>query len=626
MRMHGRLGAGVALAAGIASTLAAATTYLYWRYFRVPGEVDRDPKKHGGLLVANVLKEHGVKFIFTLVGGHISPILVACEQIGIRVIDTRHEVTTVFAADAVARLTGIPGVCAVTAGPGLTNTVTAVKNAQMAESPLILIGGAAATLLKGRGALQDIDQMALFKPICKFCATITKLSDIVPTLRKAFQIAQSGVPGPVFIEFPIDTLYPYDLVLKEAVKVDVTKQRSLGQRVVDWYLVNHVNRQFAGAFVPQDCSPLPVQIHYVPLSQIKQAAKLIRAAKRPVLVLGSQATLPPVQGEVLAAALESLGIPCFLGGMSRGLLGKKHPLHIRQNRGEALKDADVVILAGAVCDFRLSYGRVLNRKSHVIAVNRDRVSLTKNTDIFWKCEVPALGDVGTFLLQLSEMLADYKAPRDWLAQLQASDEKKEASNKGKGAEGLVGGLINPVTLLHHVETVLDEDSFLIADGGDFVGTAAYILRPRGPLRWLDPGAFGTLGVGAGFALAAKLCHPESEVWIIYGDGSLGYSVAEFDTFTRHKVPVIALVGNDACWSQIAREQVPMFNSAVACNLAYCDYHHVAEGYGGVGLELKATEKIDEVLALAKTEARKGHPCLINVHICKTDFRAGSISV
>ena len=179
-------------------------------------QVDETAKRNGGDIVADVLHAHGVKEIFTLVGGHISPILVAAERLGIKVIDTRHEVTTVFAADAVARLRQSIGVAAVTAGPGLTNTITAVKNAQMAESPLLLIGGAAPTLLKDRGALQDIDQMVLFRPLCKFVARVTRLRDIAPTVRKAIHAAQSGTPGPVFIEFPIDVLFPYQTVVAEA--------------------------------------------------------------------------------------------------------------------------------------------------------------------------------------------------------------------------------------------------------------------------------------------------------------------------------------------------------------------------------------------------------------------------
>uniref|UniRef100_A0AAY4CWQ7 2-hydroxyacyl-CoA lyase 2 n=2 Tax=Denticeps clupeoides TaxID=299321 RepID=A0AAY4CWQ7_9TELE len=581
--------------------------------------------RHGGESVAQVLRAHGVKFVFTLVGGHISPILVACEKLGIQIVDTRHEATAVFAADAVARLSGTVGVAAVTAGPGLTNTVTAVKNAQMAESPLLLIGGAAATLLQGRGALQDIDQMSLFKPLCKFCASVRTVREIVPVVKKALAIAQSGTPGPVFVEFPIDTLYPYHLVEKEfAVK---SAPKGLIGKVIAWYLHNHLMNLFAGAWEKSDFSPLPVQIPYATDDQIQKCIELVSRAKKPVILMGSQVTLPPTPVEDIRKALDSLGIPCFLGGMSRGMLGRDSPLHIRQNRRDALKEADLVLLAGTVCDFRLSYGRVLNRRTKIIAVNRDQSQLLKNSDMFWKPTVAIQGDAGSFLLRLSKGLKGYRCPEDWPQSLKQGDITKEKANRDKADEKTEHHL-NPLSVLHCVDEVLPEDSIIVADGGDFVGSAAYIMRPRGPLRWLDPGAFGTLGVGGGFALGAKLCRPDSEVWIIYGDGSLGYSVAEFDTFTRHKTPVIALVGNDACWSQISREQVPILGSNVACGLAFTDYHRVAEGFGGLGHLIRREDesRLGDIITQAQRECREGRAVLLNVLIGKTNFRDGSISV
>uniref|UniRef100_A0A671L0B1 2-hydroxyacyl-CoA lyase 2 n=1 Tax=Sinocyclocheilus anshuiensis TaxID=1608454 RepID=A0A671L0B1_9TELE len=587
------------------------------------GTTERQSPRHGGESVADVLRAHGVKFVFTLVGGHISPILVACEKLGIRIVDTRHEATAVFAADAVARLSGTVGVAAVTAGPGLTNTVTAVKNAQMAESPLLLIGGAAATLLQGRGALQDIDQMSLFKPLCKFCASVRTVREIVPTVRKALAIAQSGTPGPVFIEFPIDTLYPYHVVEKEFAPKNTPK--GLMGKIIAWYLQNHLSNLFAGAWETCDLSPLPVHIPHATEDEVQRCVELVSRAKKPVILMGSQATLPPTPAD---DALESLGIPCFLGGMSRGMLGKNSPLHIRQNRRDALKEADLVLLAGTVCDFRLSYGRVLNRLSKIIAVNRDRSQLLKNSDMFWKPTVAIQGDAGSFLLRLSKALKGHRCPEEWPRSLKEGDAIKEKANRAKAAEKTERHL-NPLSVLHRVDELLAEDSIIVADGGDFVGSAAYIMRPRGPIRWLDPGAFGTLGVGGGFALGAKLCRPESEVWIVYGDGSLGYSVAEFDTFTRHKVtPVIALVGNDACWSQISREQVPMLGSNVACGLAFTDYHIVADGYGGKGYLIGREDEsqLDDIFKKAQKECREGKAILLNVLIGKTSFREGSISV
>lgn len=581
--------------------------------------------RHGGESVAAVLRAHGVKYVFTLVGGHISPILVACEKVGIRIVDTRHEATAVFAADAVARLSGSVGVAAVTAGPGLTNTVTAVKNAQMAESPLLLMGGAAGTLLQGRGALQDIDQMSLFKPLCKFCASIRTVREIKPTVRKALAIAQSGTPGPVFIEFPIDTLYPFHLVSKEfGVK---NPPKGLMGKVISWYLNNHLMNLFAGAWETRDLSPLPVDIPLATHTQIQSCVELVSRAKKPVILLGSQATLPPTPVDDIRKALEDLGIPCFLGGMARGMLGKNSPIHIRQNRRDALKEADLVLLAGTVCDFRLSYGRVLSRRSKIIAVNRDKTQLLKNSDMFWKPTVAIQGDAGSFLVQLSRGLKGHRCPEDWPQTLKAADVTKENANRAKADEKTEHHL-NPLKVLHCVDELMSEDSIIVADGGDFVGSAAYIMRPRGPLRWLDPGAFGTLGVGGGFALGAKLCRPDSEVWIVYGDGSSGYSVAEFDTFTRHKTPVLAVVGNDACWSQISREQVPILGSNVACGLAFTDYHVVADGYGGKGYVLgrKEEDQLRDIIRQAQEEAHKGRAVLLNVLIGKTNFREGSISV
>ncbi|XP_074659901.1 2-hydroxyacyl-CoA lyase 2-like [Tubulanus polymorphus] len=606
---------------GLLAALKLLGLTYQWRH-----KVDANSTRHGGELVAEVLKSHGIKYIFTLCGGHISPILVASEKLGIKIIDTRHEATAAFAADAVARLSGTVGVVAVTAGPGLTNTVTAIKNCQMAETPVLLIGGAAATLLKGRGALQDIDQMSLFKPLCKYTATIKSLKEIIPTLRTALQLAQSGTPGPVFVEFPIDVLYPYPTVKKEIGMKDGGPV-SFIQRIINWYLQNHLNNLFAGAWEPRDVKPLPVDIPRATKSQVQQCSHIVAKAKKPLILIGSQATLPPTSVHELRAALEAMGIPCFLGGMARGLLGRNSPIQARQKRRDALKEADVVILAGAICDFRLSYGRVLSKRSKIIAVNRDHEQLHKNSDMFWKPTVAIQGDAAHFITALAKSLKDYKCDPEWPRMLQNREREVDQKNEVKAKEQTENHL-NPIKVLHTAEQLMDEDSIIVADGGDFVGTAAYILRPRGPLRWLDPGAFGTLGVGGGFALGAKLCRPDSEVWMIYGDGALGYSLAEFDTFTRFKLPVIALVGNDACWSQISREQIPMFGSNVACGLAYTDYHKIAEGFGGKGYLLSRDddERIEEILRNAQQDAKNGRPVLINTLIGKTNFREGSISV
>ncbi|XP_012883731.1 PREDICTED: acetolactate synthase-like protein [Dipodomys ordii] len=569
--------------------------------YRLMHKVDKASIRHGGESVAAVLRAHGVRFVFTLVGGHISPLLVASEKLGIRVVDTRHEVTAVFAADAVARLTGTVGVAAVTAGPGLTNTVTAVKNAQVAQSPVLLLGGAASTLLQKRGALQAIDQMSLFRPLCKFCASVRRVRDIVPTLRAAIAAAQSGTPE--------------------------EKKKVLPSCLTPRYLENCLANLFAGAWEPQPEGPLPLHIPLASPQQVQRCVEIVSRAKKPLLVIGSQALLPPTPAARLRAAVETLGVPCFLGGMARGLLGQNHRLHIRQNRGAALKKADVVILAGAVCDFRLSYGRVLSRRSRIIVVNRNRADMLLNSDIFWKPQEAVQGDIGSFMLKLVEGLQGQTWAPDWLEELREADRHKEQTFREKAAMS-VGQHLNPVRVLQAVEEALPDNALLVVDGGDFVATAAYLVQPRGPLRWLDPGAFGTLGVGAGFALGAKLSQPDTEVWCLFGDGAFGYSLMEFDTFVRHKIPVMALVGNDAGWTQISREQVPRLGSNVACGLAYTDYHKAVMGLGARGLLLsgKSEDQVAEVLREGQRQCRDGHPVVVNILIGRTDFRDGSISM
>jgi len=574
---------------------------------------------NGGDRIAAVLAEQGVRFLFTLCGGHISPILVGSKRRGIRVIDVRHEVDAVFAADAVFRLTGVPGVAAVTAGPGVTNTITAVKNARLAQSAVVLLGGAAATLLKGRGALQDIDQMALFEPHVKWAASAKAVRDLVPMLEEAFAVARSGVPGPVFLECPVDLLY--DEALVRQWYGASSKGAGLGLRL---YLQRHAAKVFAGADKRAPAPPRPIPPPRPERSDVRKAAARLRKAKRPVLVLGSQVLLSsPTRetAEELARAIAAIGAPVYLAGGARGLLGAGHPLQLRHKRKEALREADLVLLAGIPNDFRLDYGRQIHRKALLVSVNRSEEDLRMNR----KPDLPVLADPGLLLRGIAEALAgDKRRWSDWLTALRARDEEREREIAEQAA--VAGERINPVHLCREIDRALAPESVIVADGGDFVATAAYTVSPRAPLSWLDPGVFGTLGVGGGFALGAKLCRPEADVWILYGDGSVAYSLAEFDTFARHGIPVIAVVGNDAGWTQIAREQVVVLEDDVGTVLARTDYHKVAEGFGGRGLLLERGEDAGPVLQEAVRIARGGSAVLVNAHLDKTEFRKGSISM
>ncbi len=596
---------------------------------------------HGGDRIAEVLQRQGVKSLFTLCGGHISPILVGAKGRGIRVIDTRHEVDAVFAADATARLTGVPGVAAVTAGPGLTNTITAVKNAQMAQSPVVLLGGATATVLKGRGSLQDIDQQALMAPHVKWQGSARRVRELAPLLETAFAAARDGVPGPVFLECPVDLLYPeatarewYGVLPKPAMPAKPPqpgdKPPAFAKRLERWYLSRHLDRVFDRADEP--CAPLPLPPAPQPSGGVvRRAAKALARADRPLLLVGSQAMLHALSADDLRRAIEQLGLPVYLSGMARGLLGGGHPLLRRHKRREALREADCVVLAGVPADFRLDYGRHIGRRATLIAANRSSDDLEKNR----RPKIGAIADPALFLVELADQAAGLHSRwREWLEQLAVRDAEREGEIVAQAdadpdlgaatAEG--GGSLNPLRLLRGLDAFLGDDAVLVADGGDFVGTASYVVRARSPYGWLDPGVFGTLGVGGGFALGAKVARPDSEVWILYGDGSVAYSLMEFDTFVRHGVPVIALVGNDASWAQIARDQVAVLGDDVGTVLAATDYHFAAEALGGKGLSIDHPDEIAPAFAQARVWARAGHPVLLNARLSRSEFRKGSISL
>jgi acetolactate synthase-1/2/3 large subunit len=575
---------------------------------------------HGGDRVAEALEKHGVRFVFTLCGGHIAPILTAAKARGMRIIDVRDEATAVFAADAVARISGVPGVAAVTAGPGLTNAITALKNAQLAQSPLVLIGGAAPTALQGRGALQDIDQRQLIAPHVKLVTRVRRVAQLGEAIEEAFQVARDGVPGPVFIECPVDLLYD-EASIRQWYADAAGKGKSIADRLLRWYLRRHVARMFAGSAKAAKTKQRHVAVPEASRGSVAAAARALKRAQRPLLVIGSQAMAEPGTAQQIAEAASKLGVPVYLSGMARGLLGRDHALQLRHQRRQALREADCVVLAGVPCDFRLDYGSHVRRSAKLIAANRSSAEARLNR----KPDIAAIGDAGLFLQQLAQRVGEQGVRRDeWLAQLHQREAAREAEIDASAR--VQGEFVNPVALLRALDQTIGESAVMVADGGDFVATAAYTLRPRGPLSWLDPGVFGTLGVGAGFALGAALCRPEAEVWILFGDGACGYGLVEFDTFVRHGIPVIAVVGNDAGWTQIAREQVKMLGDDVGTVLARTAYHEVAAGFGAEGLLVKSNAEAPQVLALARELAKAGQPVLVNVWLERSDFREGSISM
>ena len=575
--------------------------------------------RHGGDRIAEALQAQGVPCIFTLCGGHISPILSAAKARGLRIIDVRDEATAVFAADAMARLSGRPGVAAVTAGPGISNTITALKNAQLAQSPVVLIGGAAPTALQGRGALQDIDQRPLVQPHVKRFIKLKRVRDLGPAVSEAFALAASGVPGPVFIECPVDLLYD-EASIRQWYAEAAGKGKSITERALRWYLGRHANRMFAGSAETTPATPRAVRTPQASASALRAALAALQRAERPLAVIGSQALVQSDGADKLADAVARLGVPVYLSGMARGLLGPDHPLQLRHQRRVALREADCVLLAGVPCDFRLDYGKHVRRGATLIAANRSPRDARLNR----RPDVAAIGDAGQFIQALAREAHAGERWTPWIEALRGRDQQREAEIDQQAQ--VLGEHINPLALFRALDAEAGEHVTFVADGGDVVATASYVLRPRGPLGWLDPGAFGTLGVGAGFALGAALARPDRQVWIIFGDGACGWSLSEFDSFVRQGIPVIAVVGNDAGWTQIAREQVKMLHDDVATVLARSDYHRVVQGFGAEGLLVQHADELRPALVRARELAGQGKAVLINVWLDKTAFREGSLSM
>ena len=570
---------------------------------------------HIGLDIGSFFKQKNISSIFTLCGGHISPILVGCEKENIDIIQVRDEVSAVFAADAVSRLTDSIGVAIVTAGPGVTNTVTAIKNAQMAQSPVLLIGGAAATLLKGRGSLQDIDQISLLKTYVKSAVSVKKTRDVIPTLANAINTAISGVPGPVFVELPIDLLYPEEDIRNEFMN-QLPKSGFFG-KIAQWYVNRHLNDLFSSK--KSSIKVNPVKAFKLDQHKIDKAALSIVKAKKPVFLLGNQVTQNKEFLSMCLKSLDKLSAPVYTSGMARGCFNSSDKYFFRHNRKHALKNADVVVTLGVPLDFRLGYGFSVNKDATLISINKSKEDLNKNR----KPDISIHADPTRIMHEIGKII-NPPSCQEWIKELSVLEESREKEIQQFSETKT--DFVNPVYLCKTIDKLIDENSILVADGGDFVGTASYTVRPRSALGWLDPGPFGTLGVGGGFAIGAKSSFPEKEVWVFYGDGASAYSLAEFDTLCRHKLPVIAIIGNDASWQQIAREQKQMLGSNIGTELAFNAYEKVAEGYGGKGYYVDNQDSLFETLKLAKEDAKLGYPVLVNVKLSKSDFRKGSISV
>ncbi len=544
---------------------------------------------HGGRIVARALRAEGVPFVFTLCGGHVMSIYDGCIDEGIGVIDVRHEQTAGHAADGWARVTGQPGVAIVTAGPGLTDAVTAVATAWRANIPMVIIGGQGPRFFADMGSLQDMNHVDLMRPITKWAVSVPHARRLGEYVSTAFRVATTNVPGPVFLEMPLDLLFETVEESDVVVSRDYRTDAGLGGD-------------------PR---------------HVEQAFQLLRAAERPVCLVGSQLFWSRRRDAYLPF-VDTFGAPVFVNGQARGSLPADHPQWFLHTRKEALRRGDVILIFGTPLDFRLGYGRDshINPAAKLIQVDLDGKEIGRNRGV----DVGIIGDTGMVMAQLTDCAtgAGYRADarRAWIGELRALEVKKHEALLPQIRADTVP--INPLRICAELAAVAPANTIFIGDGGDFVGSAASILRPQGFGRWLDAGPLGTLGTGPGYAMAAKLAHPDAPVVIVYGDGAFGLHAMEFEAMVRQKINVVGVVGNDAGWTQILRGQLQMYgpDRCPATRLAHTRYDRVVEALGGFGANVEQPAELRPALEAALAA---GKPALVNVKMGGSDFRKDAIA-
>ncbi len=524
---------------------------------------------NAGELIAVALKRAGVSHLFTLNGGHIWPILMGAAEHGIRIIDVRHEQSAAFAAEGWAKVTRECGVAAVTAGPGVTNSISALAQAQANDTPMLVVGGRAPVARWGMGSLQEMDHVELTRSVTKKAVTVEVPDDAYGIAADGMRTALSRRTGPVFIDVPIDVF-------------------------------------FGGADIPNptegakpDAGPPPEA------AQVELAARLIREAERPVVLAGGGVWWAHAEAE-LRSLIEGAQVPLTVNGMARGMLPPQHPLYLSRARREALGEADVIVLAGVLLDFRLNFGQppVFSEDARLIYVDVDDHRKHRIA------EAAIFGDLKAGLGALADALHGTPAPAGWLERLRESEaaarRAEEAMTRSDSSP------VHPARLIAEVAAYVDDDAIVVGDGGDFVSFAGRLIeRPR-PGLWIDPGPFGCLGSGPGYAMAAKLARPDRQVVLLSGDGAFGFAAMEFDTMVRHRIPVVCVVGNNGIWALEKHPMQKMLGGSIAADLGQATrYDEVVRALGGYGEMIDRPEQIRPALERAFAS---GLPACINV-IC-----------
>ena len=519
---------------------------------------------HGGWLVARSLKSRGVSKLFTLSGGHLFSIYAGCKEEGIDVIDFRHEQSAAFAAIGWAKATREPGVCALTAGCGVTNGMSAIASAQADGVPLVALGGRAPEMRWGMGSLQEIDHLPFVKPLVKSAITVKEPAKIARTTAEAIDTAAEPPMGPAFVDYPLDVVF----------------SESEGK-------------------VP-DPAPVPERVP----DGVEQAAKLLAEAGRPAIMAGTNLYWGQAEHELRELA-EAFGIPVFLNGLGRGCLPPDHELYFSRARGSALQGCDVALVIGVPLDFRLGFGDSFGEESKLIQLDfaPSRLEKARQPDLALS------GDIGAALTAIREAVpADPQRTSTWVNRLRVIESEKRAEEREMLDDDR--SPLHPMRLYRELGEFLDRDAIVVGDGGDFVSFAGRVWETWEPGTWMDPGPYGCLGAGPGQAIGAKLAHPERQVCLLLGDGAFGFSGMEFDTMIRQNLPIVAVLGNNGIWALEHHPMKFLYGYSLAAELRpETRYDEVVSALGGHGELVRTPDDLRPALDRAFAS---GKPALINV--------------
>jgi thiamine pyrophosphate-dependent acetolactate synthase large subunit-like protein len=526
---------------------------------------------HGGRLVAKRLKAHGITKLFTLSGGHLFSIYDGCREEGIDLVDVRHEQSAAFAAEGWAKATRTPGVCGLTAGPGVTNGMSAMASAYQNASPVLVLGGRAPAFRWGQGSLQEIDHVPFVEPLTKSARTAATTADIPKLVDEALRVTLEPPSGPAFVDFPLDQVF--------------------------------METEATGALDAPGELPDPAALPAADGAQLERAAELLRGAERPVVMAGTGLYWARAEA-ALQELCRELQVPVFLNGLARGCVPADHPLFFSRARGTALKGADVALVVGVPMDFRLGFGGSFGEDTDIVVVGSAPPERAHPREV----AAELYGGVPATLAALREQAGGGPERSAWITELQETENEKRAAEQADLTDDRAP--LHPLRVYHELQQVLDRDAVVVGDGGDFVSFAGRVMETYEPGCWMDPGPFGCLGAGPGQALAAKLARPDKQVCLLLGDGAFGFAGLEFDTMVRHGLPVVAVMGNNGIWALEKHPMEFLYGYSVAAELQPgCRYDEVVTALGGHG---ELVERPAELRPALERAFSSGRPALVNV--------------